>query len=86
MWNEILVNATFGKLVLALVDEGYRLEISDQDGGGLYIYAAPDAGEVVKPCNYWVRLNPGNEDLVVDYSTNLASVLRPIFAFEDKFK
>jgi hypothetical protein len=44
-WNQLLEDAIIGKVVTALVDEGFRLEMSDQDGGGLFVYAAEDGGE-----------------------------------------
>ena len=72
-----------GKVVTALLEHCYRVEISDQDGGGLYVYAYPDNG---KPdddgARHWVSLTPGNGvDFVRDYSTNLESVLKPINDF-----
>lgn len=60
-----------GELVLNLIDNGFRVEISDSDGGGLFVYAAPDGGE--KPeggYEYWVRLVEGNGcDIISDFST-----------------
>ena len=41
-WNDILEDAIVGKLVNTLIDDGYRLEMSDQDGGGLFVYAVED--------------------------------------------
>jgi len=60
-----------GELISNLVENGFRIEISDQDGGGLFVYAAPY--DEVKPDDgykYWVRLVEGNGcDIIVDYST-----------------
>lgn len=88
MWNQILEDAIVGKLIAALVDAGYRIEISDQDGGGLFVYAAADGGK--KPRDgykFWARIQPGNgADVIVDYTTNLESVLAPINAFAHQFQ
>lgn len=90
MWNQILEDAIIGKLVTALIDDGYRVEMCDQDGGGLYVYAAAlDENDGIKPRDgfrYWVRLTPGNgSDVISDYTTNLESVLKPINEFVKKF-
>ena len=66
-----------GELVLSLTEQGFRVELCDQDGGGLFLYAVPDGG--FKPDNgyeYWVLLVPGNGTSVIsDYSVNLQSAL-----------
>lgn len=86
-WNQILEDAIVGKLIAALIDEGFRLEVSDQDGGGLFVYAVPDGGN--KPeagFDYWVRLVPGNgADVIVDFTTNLETLLKPVNAFAEQF-
>ena len=86
-WNDILENAIIGKVMIDLIGEGFRLEMSDQDGGGLFIYAVPDGGE--KPATgyeYWVKLQPGNgADVVTDYTTNLETVLQPANKFAASF-
>src|SRR5882757_7118446 len=83
MWNQILEDAIVGKLIAALVDADYRIDISDHDGGGLFVYAAANGGN--KPRSgyvFWVRLEPGNgADVIVDYTTNLESVIAPVNAF-----
>lgn len=80
--SKLVENYAVGALVAAFLDEGYRVELCDQDGGGLFLYAAPDAGE--KPetgWNYWIRLIPGNkEDIIVDYTANLESLVAPVQA------
>lgn len=84
-WNSILEAAIFGKLIFTLVEEnGFRVEICDQDGGGLHVYAVPDAGEKPKGgFEYWVKLVPGNEPdtFISDYTTNLQEILKPVFDF-----
>ena len=83
--TQLLEDAILGKIVNALVTNGFRVEVSDQDGGGLYVYAA--AGDGQKPddgYDYWVRLVPGNgSSYISDYSTNLESVLKPVNAFAE---
>jgi hypothetical protein len=82
MWNQLLEDAIVGKLFAALIEDGYRVEASDQDGGGLYLYAYPDAAKPKKPANHWVRLVPGNgADVITDYSTNLERTLKPVNDF-----
>lgn len=86
-WAAILEEAIIGRLIGTLIDEGYRLEISDQDGGGLFVYAVPDGGE--KPeggYTHWVRLVLGNgADVITDYSTNLEADLKPVNTFAAMF-
>lgn len=66
---------------MALVDEGYRVEMSDQDGGGLFAYAWQGEKRPAKFLHY-VRFVPGNgADVLVDYTTNLESVLADTNAF-----
>ncbi len=85
MWNQILEDAIVGKVMMALVDAGYRVEISDQDGGGLYLYAW-NTDRRPSEFNHWVRLVPGNgADVLSDYSTNLESVVAPVNAFAARF-
>jgi hypothetical protein len=80
---KLIKNSIIGELVLALTNDGYRVELCDQDGGGLFLYAAPDSG--FKPedgWEYWVRLTPGNDVyLITDYSINLEDVLAPVFEY-----
>ena len=87
-WNQILEDAIIGKVVTTLIDEGFRIEMSDQDGGGLFLYAAEDGGE--KPeggYSYWVRLVLGNgTDVIVDYTTNLENTLKPANDFAAQFR
>lgn len=87
-WNSILEDAIVGKVVSALIDDGFRIEMSDQDGGGLFVYAVESGGE--KPMdgyNYWVRLVPGNgTDVIVDYTTNLEKTLKPVNDFAEQFQ
>lgn len=82
-WQDILEQAIIGKLVAAFIDDGWRVELSDQDGGGLFLYAVPDAGD--KPNDgykYWVRLVLGNgADVISDYTTNLERLLEPVNKF-----
>ncbi len=86
-WNQLLEDAIIGKTIAALIDDGFRLEISDQDGGGLFIYATEDGGE--KPAagyNYWVRLVLGNgTDVIVDYTANLETTLESVNKFTEQF-
>jgi hypothetical protein len=71
-----------------LLDEGFRLEVSDQDGGGLFVYAAEEGG--TKPLTgyvYWVRLTPGNgADVITDYTTNLETIIKPVNDFAAQYQ
>ena len=86
-WMQVLEDAIVGRLVGDLIENGFRVELCDQDGGGLYLYAAPDGGE--KPEDGWthfVRLTHGNgADVITDYSTNLESIIRPVNEFAARF-
>lgn len=86
-WNRILEDAIVGKIVAALIDDGFRIEISDQDGVGLFIYAAANGGRKPKGgFNYLIRLTPGNGvDVIADYTTNLEKTLEPVFKFQHLF-
>ena len=83
--TQLLEDAILGKIVNALVTNGFRVEVSDQDGGGLYVYAAAGGGQKsADGYDYWVRLVPGNgSNYISDYSTNLESVLKPVNAFAE---
>lgn len=55
-WDELLEHAIVGRLIACLLDDGFRLEVSDKAGGGLHIYGAPDGGPLPKECySYAVR-------------------------------
>ena len=76
--TNLVEDAILGRIVHELaVRRGFRVEICDQDGGGLYLYAVPDGGE--KPTDgyeFWIKLVPGNgTDYISDYSANLESAL-----------
>ena len=83
--NQLVEEIVLGKVVNAMLDDGFRIEISDQDGGGLYIYGSENGGEKLEDgYKFWVKLTPGNgKDILCDYSTNLESLLAPINAFVD---
>lgn len=87
-WSEVLEHALLGHVISCMVDAGYRVIVSDQDGGGLFVYGIADGGEK-RPAGgytYWVRCVPGNgADFISDYSTNLESVLAPANAFAFQF-
>lgn len=87
-WNQIIEDAIVGKLTVTLVDEGFRLEMSDQDGGGLFVYAVEGGGKMPKGgFKYWVRLVPGNgPDVISDYTTNLETILKPVNDFAKQFE
>lgn len=87
-WNSILEDAIVGKLVATLIDEGFRVEMSDQDGGGLFVYAAEDGGQRPEDgFKYWVRLVPGNgADVLVDFTANLEKIIKPVNDFAAQFQ
>jgi len=87
-WNQILEDAIIGKLVTTLIDEGFRIEMSDQDGGGLFVYACENGGKMPKGgFKYWARLVPGNgADVIVDHTMNLETVLKPVNDFAAQFQ
>lgn len=87
-WDQVLENAIIGKAIAELIDNGYRIEMSDNDGGGLYIYAIPNNGPPRPEGGYshWVKLEPGNGASVIsDYTTNLESALKNTNAFAEVF-
>lgn len=87
-WSDLLEDVIVGKVVMRLLEEGFRLEISDQDGGGLFVYAAAMGGTKPKGgYEYWVRLVPGNgPDMIVDYTTNLETILKPAHEFSAQYR
>ena len=87
-WSDILEDAIVGRTLMVLIREGFRVEMSDQDGGGLFAYAAPDGGKKPKTgYEYWVRFVPGNgADVISDYTTNLEELLAPVNLFAAQFQ
>lgn len=89
-WNQILEDAIMGRLVTTMIDAGFRVQLCDQDGGGLFLYAKDaDEPEGVPEDGYkmWVRLVPGNgADLIVDYTTNLEDTLKLVNGFARKWQ
>lgn len=90
-WNQLLEDAIMGKLIGALVDDGYRVQVSDQDGGGLFVYAMPDGKEFPRATSgaicHWAKLVPGNgPDMISDYSTNLEKTLKPVNEFAAQYQ
>lgn len=80
--TQLIEDAILGKIIAAMLDAGYRIEISDQDGGGLMIYGSADDADKLAGYAYWVRLTPGNGvGIIADYSMNLDPVLAPVNAF-----
>lgn len=80
-WNDVLENAIIGRVCTALLDDGYRIELSDQDGGCLFVYAWQTEKRPARH-THWVRLTLGNgASVLTDYTTNLESVLASINTF-----
>ena len=87
-WAQILEDAIIGKVITAMVDDGFRVQLSDQDGGGLFVYGIADGGEEIPEGGYehWVRLVPGNgSDVIVDYTINLEQTLKEVNEFAAGF-
>ena len=78
-WNQVLEDAIFGRVLTCLLDHGFRVEVSDQDGGGLFFYAATNGGMKPKTgYSHWVRFAPGRgPNVISDYTVNLEAVIRP---------
>lgn len=88
-WNDIIEDAIIGRLVARLVELDFRVQLSDTDGGGLYLYAMPDGAEfpVEGGYDYWVRLVQGNGASVIsDFSLNLEAILEPVNNFAAAFE
>lgn len=74
-----------GRAVLALIDAGYRVELSDQDGDGLYLYAWQTERRPTKH-DHWIKFVTGNGvDALSDYSMSLEPVLKPVNALAEFF-
>lgn len=87
--NQLVEDAILGRLITTMIDDGFRIEISDQDGGGLYLYAVADGG--FKPetgYEYWIRLNlgAGPTSVIADYSTNLEATISSVNDFAASFE
>lgn len=85
--NQTLEDAILGKIIFVLLEQSFRVEISDQDGGGLFVYAYPDNGQSPpEGAEYWISLVPGNGvDFVSDFSVNLEQTLKPVNDFIEMF-
>jgi len=80
MWNQILEDAILGKVISCLLDHGFRVVVSDQDGGGLHVYGMADNGFMgaADKADCFVKCVPGNgADFISDYSTSLEKVIKP---------
>lgn len=85
-WNDVLENAIVGAAVAALVDDGFRVEMSDQDGGGMFAYAWKTAKRPAGGFAFWIKFVPGNGvDVLSDYTTNLEAVLKEVNAFAAQY-
>lgn len=89
--DPLLAPAVIGVLVTSLIDDGWRIEFSNMDGGGLHIYGAPNGEPIPEPGEviYWAKLQPTNDapDVIVDYSTQIEWMvsLKPVFDFAAKW-
>lgn len=84
-WNNILEHAIVGKLIETMIDAGFRVELSDQDGGGLFLYAWRTERRPTE-YNHWVKLVPGNgADVISDFTTNLETTLKEVDAFAEAY-
>ena len=80
-WNNIIEHAIIGHAVSALIDEGYRVEMSDQDGGGLFAYAWQTEKRPAQ-FSHWIKFVLGNGvDVLVDHTMNLEAILKDTNAF-----
>lgn len=77
-----------GELVLTLIEQKFRIEICDQDGGGLYLYAEPDGGHMpAEGWKYWVRLIEGNgTDVIVNFSVNIEKYIHSALELSKNLK
>ena len=86
--SKLIERSVVGELVLSLADQGFRIELCSQDGGGLYLYAAPYGDE--KPedgWEYWVRLVEGNGvDVISDYSVNFKPYIKSALELCDQME
>ena len=80
-------NVILGALISALLDADYRVQLSDQDGGGLYAYVwSADSQQTPDGFDSWVRMTPGNEYLITDYTTDLEPVMVKVTALVDALR
>jgi hypothetical protein len=78
--NAELEALALGKVVLALMDADYRVEVSDKDSGDGVVWVYAFEGDLrPEKFSHYVKFMPGNTaDCIVDYTTNLEEVLEPI--------
>ena len=85
-WNDIIEHAIVGKLTADLIDEGFRIEMSDQDGGGLFVYIWRGERKPAGGVRSWVKLVPGNgADVLSDYTIDLETTLKEVNAFAAQY-
>lgn len=88
-WNAILKNAVVGLVVQTLMEDNFRVEVSDFDGMAFFVYGAEDNSSMPKDgYKFWVKFHPENDavDMINDYSTNLETTLKPVFDFIKRFE
>jgi hypothetical protein len=79
-------NAILGRAVMHMIDAGYRVELSDQDGGGLYLYAWKADKPRPAKVDYWIRFTEGAsnpEEMIRNYTANLQTVLKPVLDYAE---
>lgn len=77
-WNEILVNAVLGMIIMSLSEETGHLNIT-RSAGTLEIHT--------RHSHEWVTLRPSNGlGLIVDYSAALEEELKPVIDYIESWR
>lgn len=70
-----------GKAVSDLLDEGFQVHVEYREDGHTWVYASQDGKMPRGGYKHWIKFRTGNgADALVDYTTNLENVLRPVNA------
>jgi hypothetical protein len=78
---ETIENILVGKAISDLLDEGFQAHVEYREDGYTWVYASEDGRMPRGGYTHWIKFRTGNgADALVDYTTNLEDVLKPVNA------
>ena len=78
---ETIENILVGKAISDLLNEGFQAHVEHHEDGYTWVYASEDGRMPRGGYKYWIKFMAGNgADALVDYTTNLEDILKPVNA------